>query len=153
MTPSRAQFLRAFCCEFEAFAPDSFWKASGSELAAACNGVGPDHWPVWLRYAFSWLLRPLEASAEIHDWEYSLPVKSYRNFTAANARLAANVMLEAFYDCRPVCMPAGILAALVCQLFGWYAYKKGRPGPLFNASAASRTGTQGVPGGNRRDGL
>lgn len=126
MTPSRAQFLRVFCNEFGAFAPDSFWEATGSELAAACNGVGPDRWPAWLRFILTWLLRPLEASAEIHDWEYSLPDKSFRSFTAANIRLAANVMREAVYDCRPACMLTGILAAFVCQLFGWYAYKKGR---------------------------
>jgi hypothetical protein len=126
MTPSRAQFLRAFCREFGAFAPESFWQASGDELAAACNGVGPDRWPAWLRHMFTWLLRPLEASAEIHDWEYSLTCKTFRSFTDANARLAANVMLEAVYDCRPVCMLAGILAALICQMFGWAAYKEGK---------------------------
>jgi hypothetical protein len=126
MTPSRAQFLRVFCNEFGAFAPDSFWEATGSELAAACNGVGPDRWPAWLRLTLTWLLRPLEASAEIHDWEYSLPDKSFRSFTAANIHLAANVMLEAVYDCRPACMLTGILAAFVCQLFGWHAYKNGR---------------------------
>lgn len=129
MTPNRAQFLRAFCCEFGAFAPESFWLASESELAAACNGVGPDHWPRAARVVLSWLLRPLEASAEIHDWEYSMPHKSFRAFTAANAHLAANVMREAVYDCRPACMLTGILAAFICQLFGWYAYKKGRPRP------------------------
>ena len=129
MTPSRAHFLRAFCNEFGAFAPESFWLASGSELAAACNGVGPDHWPAWLRHVLSWLLRPLEASAMVHDWEYSLPDKTFRSFTAANVRLAANIMLEAVYDCRPFCMPAGIFAALFCQLFGWRAYKNGRPRP------------------------
>ncbi|MBR4253517.1 MAG: hypothetical protein IKQ16_00330 [Lentisphaeria bacterium] len=129
MTPNRAQFLRAFCCEFGAFAPESFWRASESELAAACNGVGPDHWPAWIRHAVTWLLRPLEASAEIHDWEYSMPHKSFPSFTAANARLAANVILEAVYDCRPACMLAGIFAAFACQLFGWFAYRNGRLRP------------------------
>lgn len=129
MTPNRAQFLRAFCREFGAFAPESFWHASESELADACNGVGPDHWPAWIRRVVTWLLRPLEASAEIHDWEYSMLHKSFRSFTAANAHLAANVMLEAVYDCRPSCMLTGILAAFVCQVFGWRAYRTGRPRP------------------------
>lgn len=127
MTPSRAKFLRAFCYEFGAFAPDSFWAASEAGLAAACNGVGPEHWPRRMRKLCSWLLRPLEASALIHDWEYSLPDKSFRMFTRANFNLAANVMLEAIYDCRPVCMLTGILAAFVCQIFGWFAYLNGRP--------------------------
>ncbi len=129
MTPSRAQFLRAFCNEFGAFAPESFWAASGSVLAAACNGVGPDRWPAWFRHILTWLLRPLEASAMIHDWEYSLPDKSYRGFTLSNLHLAANVMLEAVYDCRPACMMMGFFAAFVCQVFGWFAYLNGRPRP------------------------
>jgi creatinine amidohydrolase/Fe(II)-dependent formamide hydrolase-like protein len=129
MTPTRAQFLRAFCNEFGAFAPESFWLAFETELAAACNGIGPDCWPAWLRHTLTWLLRPLEASAAIHDWEYSLPDKTFRSFTAANAHLAANVMLEAVYDCRPACMLTGIPAALLCQIFGWRAYKNGRPRP------------------------
>ena len=142
MTPNRAQFLRAFCNEFDALAPESFWMASESELAAACNGVGPEHWPACLRHMLTLLLRPLEASAEIHDWEYSLPHKSFRSFTAANVHLAANVILEAVYDCRPVCMLAGILAAFVCQVFGWRAYKNGGTSPPRNQSAAPRAETQ-----------
>ena len=129
MTPNRAQFLRAFCHEFGAFAPESFWRASEYELAAACNGVGPDHWPAWIRHALTWLLRPLEASAEIHDWEFSVPHKSFRSFSAANCRLAVNCAREALYDLRPGVIPLGILAALICQAFGWRAYKIGRPRP------------------------
>ena len=129
MTPSRAQFLRVFCNEFGAFAPETFWKAKASELSVACNGVGPDRWPAWLRHVLTWLLRPLEASALIHDWEYSQPSKTFRSFTSANEHLAANVILEAVYDCRPACMLMGIVAALVCQIFGWRAYKNGRPQP------------------------
>ena len=127
MTPRRAQFLRAFCHEFGAFAQESFWQASGVELAAACNGVGPDCWPAWLRYMFTWLLRPLEASAMIHDMDYSLPDKTFRSFTAANVRLAANCTKEALYDIRPAAIPLGFLAALLCQIFGWNAYRKGGP--------------------------
>jgi len=127
MTPSRAQFLRAFCNEFGALAPDSFWRASASELAAACNGVGPDRWPAWMRWILSVLLRPLEASSSPHDWEYSLPNKSYAHFTRANFRLAANAAKEALYDVRPCVIPLGILAALFCQIFGWRAYLSGKP--------------------------
>ncbi len=145
MTLFRTRFLRAFCNEFGAFAPESFWKASDVELTVACNGVGPERWPCGMRKLCSWLLRPLEASAAIHDWEYSQPDKSFRAFSAANARLAANVMLEALYDCRPACMLMGIAAALACQFFGWSAYKNGRTSPPPNQSAALRTDAKGVP--------
>ena len=145
MTPNRAQFLRAFCIEFGARAPESFWQASESELATACNGVGPEHWPPWARAVLSVLLRPLEASATIHDWEYSLPHKTFRAFAAANIRLASNVMFEAVYECRPACMLTGILAAFLCQIFGWHAYRNGRTSPPLNRTAALRADTQRKP--------
>lgn len=130
MTSARtAAFRRAFCAEFGALAPDSFWLASDAELAAACNGVGPDRWPRAARAVLSWLLRPLDASSAPHDWEYSLPQKSYAAFTMANIRLGVNACKEALYDVRPAAVPLGLLAAILCQLFGWRAYREGRPRP------------------------
>ena len=122
-----ADFRRVYCWQFGAIAPDSFWHASDAELAAACNGVGPDHWPRWARSVLTLLLRPLDASSAPHDWEYSLPEKSYSHFTRANWRLAVNATKEALYDMRPAVIPLGLTAALLCQFFGWRAYKNGKP--------------------------
>jgi len=127
MTLRRIPYLRAFCNEFNAVAPDSFWIASDSELAQSFNGIGAEHWPKWLRAALTALLRPFQAAALVHDWEYSRQTKSYRAFTAANWHLAVNIAREALYDCRPGVIPAGALAALLCQIFGWRAFRKGRP--------------------------
>lgn len=129
MTEFRAPFLRALCLEIHADAPDSFWTAPDSELARAYNGIGPDRWPGWIRGAVTRLLRPFQAAAFVHDWEYSLPEKSYRAFAAANFRLAANVVREALYDCRISLVPAGIAAAVLCQLFGYAAWRRGRLKP------------------------
>lgn len=122
------QFLRTFCCEIRASAPVSFWEASDAELARAYNGVGADGWPVWMRSVVTMLLRPFAAAALVHDWEYSLPDKRYGAFTAANWRLFLNIGREAVYDCRPALVPAGVCAAILCQLFGYRAYLQGRPG-------------------------
>ena len=122
----KIQFLRAFCYEFHAVAPDSFWTAPDEELAQAFNGIGAEHWPKWLRSALTVLLRPFQAAALVHDWEYSQEAKTYRAFTAANWHLAVNIAREALYDCRPGVIPAGALAALLCQIFGWRAYLNGR---------------------------
>ena len=122
-----AEFRRAFCWAFGALAPDSFWQAGEKELEAACNGVGPEHWPRWARALISALLRPLDASSAPHDWEYSLPEKSYWLFTRANWRLAVNAAKEALYDVRPCVIPLGIAAAVLCQIFGWRAYINGKP--------------------------
>lgn len=121
-----SEFRRAFCRQFGAAVDPSFWCASGRELDAACNGVGPGHWPRWTRWILSVLLRPLDASSAPHDWEYSLPNKSYWHFTRANLRLAVNCTREALYDVRPIVIPLGIIAALFCQIFGWRAYLNGR---------------------------
>lgn len=122
-----ARFRRAFCLEFGAIAPDSYWSATPEQLAAACNGVGPEHWPRWARWFLSILLRPLDASSGPHDWEFSLPEKSYWRFTRANWRLAVNASKEALYDVRPAVIPLGWIAALFCQIFGWKAYINGKP--------------------------
>lgn len=123
----QADFRRAFCWAFGAIAPGSFWDASEAELEAACNGVGPERWPHWARALISWFLRPLDASSAPHDWEYSLPEKSYWHFTRANWRLAVNATREALYDARPGVIPLGWIAALLCQIFGWRAYINGWP--------------------------
>ena len=126
MISRRIPYLRAFCCEFHAVAPVSFWSASDHDLAQAFNGIGAEHWPSWLRTALTALLRPFQAAALVHDWEYSQDGKSYRAFSAANWHLGVNIIREALYDCHPGVIPAGVLAALLCQLFGWRAYQKGR---------------------------
>ena len=125
MISRRISYLRAFCCEFHATAPDSFWNAPDAELAQAFNGIGAAHWPKWLRGMLTALLRPFQAAALVHDWEYSQKIKSYRAFTSANWHLAVNIAREALYDCHPGVIPAGIPAAILCQLFGWRAYRNG----------------------------
>ena len=126
MISRRIPYLRTFCCEFHAVAQDSFWTASDAELALAFNGIGAEQWPSWLRTALTALLRPFQAAALVHDWEYSQDEKSYRAFSSANWHLGVNIIREALYDCHPGVIPAGVLAALLCQLFGWRAYRKGR---------------------------
>ena len=122
-----ADFRRAFCWRFGALVDPGYWTATEQELQAACNGVGPEYWPRWARICISVLLRPLDASSGPHDWEYSLPDKSYWRFTRANLRLAVNCGKEALYDVRPLVVPLGVLAAVLCQLFGYRAYLEGRP--------------------------
>ena len=129
MNPRRISYLRAFCSEFHAAAPESFWRATDSELAQAFNGIGAEHWPNWLRTSLTALLRPFQAAALVHDWDYSRKDKSYWGFSEANWHLAVNIAREALYDCRPGMIPAGALAALLCQIFGWRAYLNGRPHP------------------------
>lgn len=129
MTGFSAPFLRELCREIHAAAPDSFWAASDAELVRAFNGIGPERWPCRIRGAVTRMLRPFQSAALVHDWEYSLPDKSYSAFTKANLRLAANVAREALYDCRVSLVPAGIAAAVLCQVFGYAAYRRGRLKP------------------------
>ena len=122
----KLEYLRAVCVEIGAKAPSSFWAASDETLARAWNGIGPEHWPKWMRGAVSALLRPFSAAALIHDWEFSNPVKTVRGFTAANARLVENIAREAIFDCHPAIIPWGIAAGVLCEVFGWKAYKEGK---------------------------
>lgn len=123
----RIEYLRAVCVEINAKAPTSFWAASEETLARAWNGIGPEHWPKWMRGAVSVLLRPFNAAALIHDWEFSMRGnKTFWHFTAANARLVENIAREAIFDCHPAIIPWGIAAGILCEVFGWRAYKEGK---------------------------
>ena len=119
-------YLRRFCDEFHAAAPNSFWNATEDELRRAYNGIGPERWPSWMRNLITAMLRPFQAAAFIHDWEYSLPEKTFGAFTMANLRLAQNVAREAIYDCRPFMIFAGLPIAALCEFFGWHAFKTGK---------------------------
>ena len=118
--------IREHCDRIGVRAPASFWRADVEQLAAAFNGVGPDRWCPVFRSAVSWLLKPFFTAALPHDWEYSQKEKSCRAFTAANWHLAVNIAREAFYDCHPGVIPVGMLAAILCQAFGWRADRNGR---------------------------
>ena len=118
--------LREHCDRIGVRAPASFWTADCRDLAAAFNGVGPDRWCPAFRAVVSWLLKPFFTAALPHDWEYSLPRKSYRAFTAANRRFIVNSSLEALDERRVSLVFMGVALAVLCQLFGWGGYLHGR---------------------------
>lgn len=120
------EYLRATCIELKYAAPPEFWTVPIDELKRAYNGIGPEHWPTWARRAVSALLRPFEAAALVHDWEFSRDVKSKGLFTDANFRLALNIGKQALVDRRPILIFYGIAAAILCEFFGYKAYKEGR---------------------------
>ena len=72
-----------------------------------------------MRRFISYIADRLEAPALLHDFEYTVGKKTYWNFTVANLRLAYNAA-----KCKRLLL--GIAAAIVCQLFGWWAYKSGK---------------------------
>lgn len=122
----RLEYLRAVCVEIRAKAPSSFWDADLETLSRAWNGIGPEYWWGWLRMAVSWLLRPFSAASLIHDWEFSQPGKTFAKFTAANAHLIENIAREAIFNCHVGIIPCGIAAGVLCEIFGWRAYKEGK---------------------------
>ena len=99
--------------------PEGFFETPGEELQKIYNGVGPEHWSARFRRFTSWVLDFLEAPAMIHDWEYVKQPKTYGAFTLANLRLAKNAYLDGH-------LIAGLAAGLLCQIFGWKAWKNGK---------------------------
>ena len=110
-------------------APDQFWAESEEWLTEFYNGIGPEAWSGKFRRLTTWLLEFFETDALIHDYEYSLPGKSYWKFTLANVRFAWNACVLAFgaYSFRRACRVAvlGVFLALLCQIFGYGGYKAG----------------------------
>lgn len=99
--------------------PDGFKELSIKYIAERYNGIGAEWMPPRLRKLLTQWLSMLEAEAMIHDIEYLSEDKSYWRFTVANARLAYNSWKDRDFL-------HGSLAAIVCQLFGWPAWKEGR---------------------------
>ena len=121
--------LRNIAGFFRLSVPPGFWIAADAQLAEIYNGIGPERWSSRFRRLTTWLLQFFAADALIHDYEYSLPVKNYKKFTLANLRFAYNACKLAFgnYRIRKACRVSlfGILLALLCQCFGYSAYKAG----------------------------
>ena len=115
---SHIKCLRAVINDKKMLVPDGFKKNSSKRLQRLYNGIGVERWSPYFRRFVTWLLDFLEAPALIHDVEFSEKVKTYGKFTAANFRLIVN----AWKDKRGL---AGTVAGLLCQLFGFFAYKAG----------------------------
>lgn len=117
------KYLRQMAIALKFSFPKNFKSYSSKRLVRLYNGVGAEWMPEWLRKVMTWLVRLLcdkaEAAVLIHDFEFTREAKSYYKFTKANLRLA--------YNCfRSRRLLVGICAAVICQLFGWSAYKSGK---------------------------
>ena len=117
-------------------APNYFWRLGVGKLRRCYNGIGPDRWSKRFRALVTRLLALFETEALIHDVEYTYQPKTYRHFTVANLRFAYNGIVAAWYDHGMFCRAfyrqagAGILLAVLCQLFGWSGYKSTLPAVL-----------------------
>lgn len=106
------------------FAPSAFWKTPVRVLAVCYNGIGPDQWSPAFRRLVTRLLAPFEVSALIHDYEYVCAPRSYGAFSTANWRFFCNAFLEGAERRRFVMVLEGALLALLCQFFGWHAFRE-----------------------------
>ncbi len=99
--------------------PKGFEQKSIPWLRCQYNGIGAEWMPSCVRKfvtrCFSWM----EPAALIHDIEFMTAPKTYWNFTKANFRLAYNGL-------KSGCVFSGLSAAVICQLFGWSAWKEGK---------------------------
>ena len=113
------RYLRQTAVALKFSFPPNFKRYNSKRLLRCYNGVGAEWMPDWLLKIVTFLCDRLEAPALIHDFEYVHGAKSYWRFTVANVRLAYNAAKS-----RRILL--GIAAMIICQLFGWYAYKHGK---------------------------
>ena len=109
------QYLRKQANILKFSFPANFKKSSSKRLLRCYNGIGAEWMPEHIRKFISDIFFTLQAAALIHDFEYTHGKKSYWNFTVANVRFAYNAA-------RSHRLIIGIAGALLCQVFGWYAY-------------------------------
>lgn len=120
-------------------APHGIYNTPISRLTKIYNGIGPDAWSSRFRKLVTNLLEWFEPEALIHDWEYEYAKRSYWAFTVANLRFAYNSARAAWIEAKSASGPpkrakrrmwrrirAGLLLALLCQIFGWNGFKKNK---------------------------
>ena len=127
-TFEHVQALKMQCFSARLSMPESCRFATVEDLRKCYNGIGPEAWAPGLRSIVTVLLERFEPEALIHDWEYMYQPKTYGHFTLANFRFAWNAFMCACgsADSRKNLLlqtGAGIVLALLCQLFGWRGYK------------------------------
>lgn len=83
------------------------------------NGIGAEWMSRSIRNIATKFMQHMEPEAMLHDIEYLNKKKSYWNFTKANFRLCYNA-----FKARHLF--SGIALALICQIFGWSAWKEGK---------------------------
>ena len=113
------KYLRAEAVAKHFSLPPKFKKTNSAIMSKMYNGIGAEWMPKWLVYIVTFICDRLEAPALVHDFEYSTGKKTYWRFTVANMRFFLNSA-----KCkRPL---LGMAACVICQLFGWYAFKHGK---------------------------
>ena len=123
------QALKMRCFSARLSMPGPFRFATLEDLQSCYNGIGPDAWAPGLRSIVTALLDRFEPEALIHDWEYMYQPKTYGHFTRANLRFAWNAFMCAASTADSgrknllLQTGAGIVLALLCQLFGWQAFQ------------------------------
>ena len=127
-TIEHVNHLRRECLRLGCLAPEPFWSADASVLRSCYNGIGPECWSSRLRDLVTRLLEPFEVAALIHDFEYVTAHRSYGAFTLANLRFGFNAILEARSLRSWRLFRLGVLLALLCQLFGWSAFRRATMG-------------------------
>lgn len=99
--------------------PPGFKNKTMQWLQRHYNGIGAEWMCPRLRSFTTKLLRHMEAHSLLHDFEYLNKNKSFWNFTKANFRLFYNGIKSRHFW-------SGLALALICQLFGWSAWKEGK---------------------------
>jgi hypothetical protein len=115
----RIKFLCRTAKEYNFSFPQGFDTKTPQWLRRQYNGIGAEWMPSFLRKFITFLFRPLEPAALIHDVEFLSENKSFWKFTVANMRLAYNCIKARHFW-------SGISLGMICQLFGWSAWKEGK---------------------------
>ena len=111
--------LRKDVRKYKLSVPAGFSGEHSKNLVKICNGIGPEAWPKAVRRWFSLYFDFAEAPAMIHDWEYSVPRKSFFRFVLANFRFAVNVMRTQLFS-----LWTAVFLFFALTFFGYRHYRR-----------------------------
>ena len=131
MTAEEAKVALAEIWQAGLYGRDFARRFTPEQIAAACNGIGPESWPEERRAKMDRWLATFRRAADVHDLRYSYDNDGTRErFDAANDELERNCLILAdrkwawWNPWRYVARHAAHAVGKACRDFGWDAYEK-----------------------------
>ena len=130
ITEEEAISRRTAICDFELYGWGFIAALTYTQIANACNGIGPASWSADARKKLDKWLSTFRLAADVHDCRYTWDNDGTREkFDYANDELEKNCKILAdekyawYNPLRYLARRAAHLVAQACRDFGWSAYK------------------------------
>ena len=129
MTEEQAKIAMREIWDAGLYGREFITRLTAKQIAAACNGIGPESWPAERRAKLDKWLATFRRAADVHDCRFTLDNDGTREkFDAANDEIEKNCLILAdqkyawYNPWRYFARHAAHLVGKACRDFGWPAF-------------------------------